>query len=999
MKKTLLKETIRNIRKNLMSWIAIAVVTMIGCGVYCGVFFYADSMELNAKEFLADVNYEDLDIVALQGISEEEIASILELDGVLDVEGTIEITDARIAFDGEEQEAGIFGAPDRIGISVLTSGREPSAENECALTDQNLRDYGIEIGDTIEVIPASSDLFSKILKNTEFTVTGTVQCPEDFQISEKVYVVLPLTAFDTDKMLGYYTNALVKADIPEDALPFSKTYSSALQEVSDALESKLAEIGKVDSSVRQQQAQEKLDKIKADADQELQDAKETIEEKEQEIKDGEELLQQIEAQANGDEDPFAEAEAQIEDGKNQIEEAENQLSSAKRQLSSAEADLRDKENSLRQMEAVMGPISESDNELNNAKKTLNAKRAEIARKEEELNGKKEELADAETELEEKKQEFAEAVEDLPQKKNELSEAKEKLSEAKDEYQKKEEEITTKISDIQKLIDDLKEASFLLMNCNTKGTTELYSQFVNVLRKLATIFVVIFVSIGVVVVLSTITILIDNQKKQIGAMKAFGFRNGEIISKYTVFGLSAVCFGMLLTIGLAWILERIVNRVLGGLFVIECNGFAFHVPTYLLLFLIEVLLASGAAALTTWYSAVRSSAIDLMSGATAKQKHGKKAKVTRTKSLFSRLIFRNIKNDLARVVCSVIIIGGSCLMMGTGFTLNFAFEAMMPLSAKEVTHYQLEINANTEEGKKQLDQAKQKLSEESISFAEMTKEGRMINVGDDAVYAYVTTAEPEVFSDYLECQDMERKKRYYADGEGILIPNRFAENLGVNEGDILFINDDNLFLHALTVDGIYRNYVGRDLYVSMEVYRSLFDKEPESNTLLVRTSNPDTLSATLSEEFPLLEISSTSELSPSLYSNRQLFLTLVLVMTTLSIVMSVFVLLNLVNIFVGRRKNEIIIMGVNGFSYRERIGYLLRETVVTTVMGLLLGVAMGCSLSDYLVRLVEGSDTMFRRGVTPEAWILACLIETGFALCINFVAFRRVKKYELTELTR
>jgi len=999
MKKTLLKETGRNIRKNLMSWIAIAIVTMIGCGVYCGVFFYADAMERDAQEYFIQTNYEDFDIVALQGASEEEIASLRDVEGVQDAEGTMEISGSSVLFDGETLDASIIAAPERIGKSILTGGREPSAENECALTDQNLKDYGIALGDTIEVIPPSATLFGDILKNREFTVTGTVQCPEDFVTSEKVFVVLPMEAFDRDKTLDYYTNVLVKMDIPAVVPPFSTAYSRTKQVISDALNRKLTEIGSADRSERQQKAREILDEKRADAQAELQEAKDTIAEKEQEIHDGEEMLQKLEAQMENGEDPFADAEAQIEDGKRQIEKAETQLSSAKRQLSAAERDLKEKESQLQLFETQSGPNPAEDAALNNAKQTLKENKAALSQKEAALNEKKEELAAAETELADKKQEYADAVKDLPQKKQDLEDAKKKLTEAKDEYRQKEEEVTQKLSDAQKRIDDLKEASFLLMDREGKGTTALYSQFVDVLRKLATIFVVIFVAIGVVVVLSTITILIDNQKKLIGAMKAFGFRNGEIISKYTAYGLSAVCFGMVLAVGLAWVLEKIVHRVLGGMFNVSTASFTFHLPEYFILFMIEVLLAVGVAALTTWYNAVRASAVDLMNGQTVQKKHRKGVKIKLKKSLYSRLIFRNIKNDLARVICSVIIIGGSCLMIGVGFTLYFAFEQMMPLSAKEVKHYQLEIRTKEGEDTTQLRQAMEKLSEEDVAFEEVTKRGTMIRFGDNSIAAYVLTADPEVFSDYLVSRDINGETRYLADGNGVLIPNRIAERLRVKEGGSCSITDDHLLLRDLPLDGIYRNYYGRDLYVSRDVYEDLFGEDAEPTNLLVRTDNPAFLTEELSREFPLLIITSTSEMPPDLAGMRKLFRTLVFVMTALSIIMSVFVLLNLVNIFVGRRKNELIIMGVNGFNLRERIGYLLRETVVTTVMGLLLGVVMGCFLSDYLIRLVEGSETMFRRGIIPEAWIFACLLETAFALLINFFAFRKVKKYELTELTK
>jgi ABC-type antimicrobial peptide transport system permease subunit len=123
------------------------------------------------------------------------------------------------------------------------------------------------------------------------------------------------------------------------------------------------------------------------------------------------------------------------------------------------------------------------------------------------------------------------------------------------------------------------------------------------------------------------------------------------------------------------------------------------------------------------------------------------------------------------------------------------------------------------------------------------------------------------------------------------------------------------------------------------------------------------------------------------------------MTALSILMSVFVLLNLVNIFVSRRKNEVIIMAVNGFSWAEQRGYLLKETITTTVFGLLLGVAGGYGMTDFLVRVVESGDSMFVRSFNPKAWLFAAAAESLFALIINAISYRRLKKLKLTDITR
>ena len=114
------------------------------------------------------------------------------------------------------------------------------------------------------------------------------------------------------------------------------------------------------------------------------------------------------------------------------------------------------------------------------------------------------------------------------------------------------------------------------------------------------------------------------------------------------------------------------------------------------------------------------------------------------------------------------------------------------------------------------------------------------------------------------------------------------------------------------------------------------------------------------------------------------------MITLSVIMSFFVLLNLVNIFVSRRQNELIIMGINGFSIHEQIGYLMRESVVTTVAGLGIGTLIVALITETLVRIIEAPDTMCDRSVNWSALTIAVAVEALFALLINLMAFRAVK---------
>jgi putative ABC transport system permease protein len=267
--------------------------------------------------------------------------------------------------------------------------------------------------------------------------------------------------------------------------------------------------------------------------------------------------------------------------------------------------------------------------------------------------------------------------------------------------------------------------------------------------------------------------------------------------------------------------------------------------------------------------------------------------------------------------------------------------------------------------------------------------------------YVISAPEEVYPEYLEVTDLRGKTAYTPSENGILVSNRISEKTGLKTGDAMQVCDEDYQPHTVTAGSVCRNYLGRNLYFSPEDYRSVFGEEPENNTFLVRVEHSarDTLREELKGKFPGLDLEYTDEIPTTLSGLKSTYNVIVYLMTALSILMPVFVLLNLVNIFVSRRKNEVIIMAVNGFSWAEQRGYLLKETVATTVSGLVLGIVGGYALTAFLVRIVESGDSMFVRSFNPKAWLFAAVVESVFALIINAISYRRVKKLKLTDIAK
>ena len=789
MKKTQFIDTIRNIRANFISWLAIVIVVMITCGVYCGVFYYADAMESKADEFYKKNNLNDLTIISAMGLSDEDIDHISEIPGVTGAEGTLRITGADIRHSNKKYSTELMAVTKYICLPALTQGRLPDSEDECVLTKADMERLDVKIGDEIEVNLTGGIALS-------YTITGSVLHPEAYYHGETVHVFTSVSSLS--RLLG------------------TENYPEVLVTVS-------------------------------------------------------------------------------------------------------------------------------------AKGAL--------------------LSD----------EYLDSVAPIKQK------------------------ISKELSNITGFDE---KTGYVITGRMDSESFMVLRQIVDMLRKLSTIFVIIFIIIGAIVVISTIAVVIDGQKKQIGFLKACGFFNREIIIRYLVFGESAVITGMIFTICVAFLLQLILRSVLGGMFSMETLRFTMQPISYGILFLSEALLAAILTTIVTVINASSYSAIDLLhwNGKIPKNTSNISVKnVTTSKKsgrLYSKLIVRNMLSDSARVTASVIIIAGCCLMIGVGMTLNEAFHSMTIKTRDEIARYDLECTLADDTA---FDELEAELKESNASFKKITKVSTVYDYNGHEEYVTVIAAEEDIFGDYICLISPDGEQLTAPDNTETsltaVVQNRIFERLGAQKGDEILIFDNTLTPHSVKAGSPTINYIGRVMYLSEASFRSIFGSEPANNTFLIRLNGKDreSFAEELSSNFPDADISFTDAMPTLFLSLTDAFNALIYVMITLSVIMSVFVLLNLVNIFVSRRQNELIIMAINGFNFKEEIGYLLRETIATTVLGLTCGVLLGAVLTKTLVQVIEAPDTMCARAFNPKAWIIAIVMEGTFALLINLRAFQRVKRLSIKDL--
>lgn len=512
-----------------------------------------------------------------------------------------------------------------------------------------------------------------------------------------------------------------------------------------------------------------------------------------------------------------------------------------------------------------------------------------------------------------------------------------------------------------------------------------------LKSLEMTFSLLFVLVGALVIYATISKMIDEQRTLVGTTKALGFFNREIFAKYLLFGLSATILGALLGILLArFVFEPFILKGYGAYYTYDTTAPTMTVGPTLIVLLAGIVLAVGAITFAC-YRLLRTPAVRLMQQAVPKGRKGSAKGGKRLLSLYSRLILLNIRSDLKRVIVTIVSAAGCCALIVIGFTLKAAVNGAVRNQYSSVVRYDAKVQ---------------------YAYGEEI-EAELVRSGADCVPlydAYITYRITDNQVGELLCGDIESIESMYRlndwetggpiepTDEGILIQRRLAEIDNLTVGSEFQITVGSAKTAKVRIAGIFENYIGRSMVMSSAYYASLFGEEPTPNSYLIRLNGAD--EEALRER--LKTISGFTNYTPA-SADRAMFdsatavvNSIVVLFIVLAAIMAGVVLTNLTNIYILQKKRELVVMRINGFTVREVIGYCTRETILTTLAGIVLGIALGSGIAYRIVRSMEQAFIRFDRSVSPLAWLYGALITVLFTILINAIVLRKVKHLKLTD---
>ena len=565
-------------------------------------------------------------------------------------------------------------------------------------------------------------------------------------------------------------------------------------------------------------------------------------------------------------------------------------------------------------------------------------------------------------------------------------------EFEDSY-KKLEEAKEKIDNEKLKLDKISKGTWYIQKRkNNTGYTSII-EAIQTIDNIANMFPIIFYMVAILISLTSMTRMIEEERIEIGTLKSLGYTNLTIMSKYLLYSFLACIIGGVLGMSLGFYLLPGIVWKLYSLFYYAVPGF---VCKYRLLSgIIGTLFAFiciGGATYIVANSELKEQASQLMRPKAPK--NGKKILLENIPFIWKHFNFsnkvttRNIFRYKKRSITTIIGISGCTALLVTGFGIKDSVVEIPNKQFKEIIQYDSSIIlSNDSEIEKIKDKIKPEIYVESKGIS-----GIIESKEKDFETNIVVFKNNTELNKVYDLKALKDKKKLTLDDEGIIITDKIAKSLNKKINDNIKINIDGIN-YKLKIKGITKNYVGHYIYMNKKYYESTISKY-ETNMLLVKGSN-----AKNKEILKFDSVSSINRVSKMIKNASIMFDAMnyvVILLIIASALLDFVVLYNLANVNISERQREIATLKVLGFYDKEVDDYINKENIIFTIIGIILGMVFGIFIIDLIVASIEIDNLRIIRYIKPISFVYSALITITFSFIVNIIIHFILKKINMIE---
>lgn len=1126
-KSALKKDFVMEIKKSANRFLSILFIVALGVAFFSGIQSAAPDMRYTADQYFDEHGLADLKIVSTLGLTEENIESIKQIEGVASVHPGY-MTDVLCGEENTQKVIHIESILPGVNEVDVEEGRLPKETGECFLDIDFAEENGYHVGDTIVFSEGTDNEEERILRKETYTVSGigsgsayisfergsstmgtgevsgfAYLLPEDFD--SEVYTHVYVTVEGAEELTAYTdeydecvkkVQDLIEAQTEEmGEQRYQSIVSDARESIADA--NKDLEDGKKDLEDGTAEAKEELRSAKLDmlegekaiwdgeqelldgreeilnAKQELLDQQEELEDAKEQLQSGQEQLNDAKSELEEQEQKYQEeydstseqliraqeelsagadqlesAWTQYEELRMQVEEAQQNLT-ALQQLADAGMATAEQTEQLAQLQAVVQEneplvnqmlqeltqrqeqVDDSQEEidqgwaaLSDAKDQINSAKEQIEEQEQTLTENQETIKKAEEALQDGWKEIEEAQKTLEEGKDEIRLAKAELSDGQSEYFDGKEDAVQEIRDAeQEILDGEQEIADAEQELNEIEHPQWYvmdrdSAFTEYsscgdnaerIKNIGRVFPVIFFLVAALVSLTTMTRMVEEERTQIGTLKALGYGKAEIMWKYLGYAFLATVLGSVLGF-------LIGEKILPFIIIYAYRIMFPHMTGMVIPYNMEyAFMASGAALLCTIGATLASSYRELQDTPAVLMrppapKEGKRVWLEYVPFLWKRLNFtwkstiRNLFRYKKRFFMTILGIGGCMALLLVGFGLRDSIMDVARIQYREIQLYDgmavFEDKATTQEKQDVMNQMEDNTEIEAyaeVLMKQFTLEG---NGEEQEVYLFIME-DLSKLEQFIKLRDRTTQEAYTLNDEGIILTEKIAKLLGVSEGDTVLLKDEDMGNVEVTISHITENYMTHYLYMTPALYEKLYGQEPNYNSIIFQSVQEDeealnAIGEELLENDSIVNLSYTSSLEQRVNDMLGSLDIVIFVLIVSAGMLAFVVLYNLNNINVNERKRELATLKVLGFYDGEVSAYMYRENILLTVIGSAVGVLFGILLHRYIIVTVEIDICMFGRNINGMSYLYSILFTFGFSLIVNIFMHFKLKKIDMVE---
>ena len=1070
MKKALLKDSVKEIKNTYKRFISILLMAFLGVGFFAGIRVSSPDMIDTIDKYYKEQNVYDIQVISTLGLTEEDLEHLSQVEGVDKIDGSYEI-DGKIEIDNKEIISklitiGELNKPVLKEGSMPNHTNECLVEE--AFLQANNKKIGDTI--FVEVEPTTNDNGENIeyLKNEEIKIVGTVQSPlyisRDRGNSElgagkvNYYMYIPE---DNINAKDVYTQIYVKVKDADQYTTSSSKYEDYIEEVKQNIEeikeereqARKEELVNI-ANEKLQDAENELNTQKQDAETQIQDAEQKLVDARQEIEDGEKEI--ISNREKADKE-FADAEKEIESGKAQIQANEQELNTkeeeANKKFAQLEVQKQELQSNLDQIKTTLVELQSqynlileklkdetlSENEkaqyeqqkayletqiqtMNQSKQTIEAGisqiesgiesgKAEIQNARNQIEQAKIELQNSEASLKRTKAntyaELEDAEEEIEKGKQEIQNGEQELAQNKQEFEQKIADAEKELLDAREKVNDIENPEWYILDRNANSGYVGFIQDTESIENIGRVFPVVFFLVAALISLTSMTRMVEEQRMQIGTLKALGYNKFQIISKYLLYaslasiigGVTGMCVGFVSLPPILWMMYKMMYEFSDKISL----SFDFGIGG---IGLFWICLCIIGATIYATIKELKEAPATLMRPKAPKM--GNRVLLEKIPFIWKHLNFsqkvtvRNIFRYKKRFFMTIIGISGCTALILTGFGIKDSIKAVLPNQYEKVFHYDLQITLRDELAE-----------EEKQNYILELQENEQI---EKVVETYMTSAEAikgdaredvqlivpkDNLDGLINIIDLDTKEEVQLKENEICLTDKVAQLLEVEVGDTIILQNSNNGEYEVKISNIVENYVSHYVYMSKTMFENLYQENYRTNVVITQNKEiteeqEDELVTQLMQDNEVTSISRTSTIMKTLDDTLQSLNYVVVILIVSAGLLAFVVLYNLANINISERIRELATIKVLGFYDREVYNYVTRETILLTLIGMAIGLFAGYFLNYFIIGTCEINMLRFSKIVHPISYLYALLITILFTVIVNIATYFALKKIDMIE---